>query len=202
MVYHLGAWRARMRIDHVIYAARDLDAASARLEAEYGLVAKGGGRHDGLGTHNRVMPLGGGYLEVLAVADAAEAAQSPLGQAVVARIEAGEGLMGWAVAVDDAAAVAERLGLELSDISRQGLTAKLAGLAESMGEPCLPFFIERDPGIGDPGWGGEAGGIRWVEVAGDRERVEGWLGSADLPVRVVDGEPALRAVGIGDVVLR
>jgi Glyoxalase-like domain len=191
-----------MRIDHVIYAARDLDATAARLEAEHGLVAAGGGRHDGIGTHNRVMPVGGGYVEVLAVADAAEAAESPLGQAVAARIEVGEGLMGWAVAVDDAAAVAERLGLELSDISRQGLTAKLAGLAESMAEPCLPFFIERDPGIGAPGSHGEAGGIRWVEVAGDRERVEGWLGGAGLPVRLVEGEPALRAVGIGDFVLR
>lgn len=58
-----------MRIDHVIYAARDLDATAARLEAEHGLVAAGGGRHDGIGTHNRVMPVGGGYLEVLAVAD-------------------------------------------------------------------------------------------------------------------------------------
>ena len=108
-----------MRIcDHVIYAARDLDATSARLEAKYGLVATGGGRHDGLGTHNRVMPLGGGYLEVLAVADPEEAAGSDLGRAVTARIEVGEGLMGWAVAVEDAAAVAERLGLERRPTSR------------------------------------------------------------------------------------
>ena len=62
-----------MRIDHVIYATRDLDATAARLEAEHGIVAKGGGRHTGLGTENRIFPLGGGYLELIAVADYAEA---------------------------------------------------------------------------------------------------------------------------------
>jgi len=83
---------------------------------------------------------------VLAVADAAEAAASPLGQAVTARIESGEGLMGWAVAVDNAAAVAERLGLELSDISRQGLTAKLAGLAEAMAPAVAAGLVGPAPG--------------------------------------------------------
>ena len=37
-----------------------------------------------------------------------------------------------------------------------------------------------------------------VEVAGDSQRLAEWLGGASLPVRVVDGRPALRAVGIGD----
>ena len=58
-----------MRIDHVIYATQDLDAAAARLEAEHGLVADGGGRHAGIGTENRIVPLGGGYLELIAVVD-------------------------------------------------------------------------------------------------------------------------------------
>ena len=58
-----------MRIDHVIYATQDLDAAAARLESEHGLVADGGGRHAGIGTENRIVPLGGGYLELIAVVD-------------------------------------------------------------------------------------------------------------------------------------
>ena len=115
-----------MRIDHVIYAARDLDATAARLEQEHGLKAVGGGRHDGMGTHNTIVPLGGGYLEILAVADPVEAQGSPLGRAVTGRIEAlGEGLMGWAAAVEDVAAVAERIGSEVSTIGRQGMTARL-----------------------------------------------------------------------------
>lgn len=91
-----------MRIDHVIYATSDLDAAAARLEREHGLVAVAGGRHDGMGTHNRIVPLAQGYVELLAVADAAEAASSALGAALLERLrDAGEGLMGWAVTVDD-----------------------------------------------------------------------------------------------------
>ena len=192
-----------MRIDHVIYATRDLDATAARLEAEHGIVARGGGRHTGLGTENRIFPLGGGYLELIAVADYAEAERSALGHELAKRIrERGEGLMGWVVAVDDVIAEAGRTGAELSTIERDGLRARLAGVASAMGEPTLPFFIERDEGIADPGEGGDAGGITWVEVAGDPERLRGWLGGHELPVRVSDGEPAVLAVGIGDRTLR
>jgi len=192
-----------MRIDHVIYATQDLDAAAARLEAEHGLVARGGGRHAGIGTENRIVPLGGGYLELIAVADPAEAERSPLGHALGLAIhERGEGLMGWVVAVDDVNAEAERTGAELNVIERAGLRAQLAGVATAMAEPTLPFFLQRDPGIADPGAEGDAGGITWVEVAGDPERLRGWLGGAELPVRVRDGDPALLAVGIGDRELR
>jgi Glyoxalase-like domain len=186
-----------VRIDHVIYATADLDAAAARVEADLGVAAAGGGRHERIGTHNRIVPLGGGYLELLAVADPREAAGSELGRAVTARIEAaGDGLMGWAAAVDDVEPVAERLGTQISAIARSGLTARLAGVAEAMREPCLPFFIARDAGIADPGGGG--GGIAWLEVSGDAARLRDWLGGADLPVRVVDGAPAVRAMGVGD----
>jgi hypothetical protein len=192
-----------MRIDHVILAATDLDAAAARLEVEHGLRAKGGGRHEGMGTRNRVVPLGGGYLELLAIADPEEAAGSELGRAVSGRIErAGDGPMAWAVAVDEIGPVARLLGTEVSAISRQGLTARLTGVAEAMAEPLLPFFIERDPGIPDPGAAGDAGGIEWIEVAGDAAKLADWLGGADLPVRVVEGEPAVVAVGVGGQTIR
>lgn len=192
-----------MRIDHVIYATQDLDAAAARLEAEHGLVAHGGGRHAGIGTENRVVPLGGGYLELIAVADRAEAERSALGHELARRIhERGEGLMGWVVAVDDVLAEAGRTGAELSVIERDGLRARIAGVATAMAEPALPFFIERDPGIADPGAAGDAGGITWVELTGDAARLRAWLGDAELPVRISAGEPALLGVGIGDRALR
>ena len=192
-----------MRIDHVIYATRELDATAARLEAEHGLTAKGGGRHTGIGTENRIVPLGGGYLELIAVVDHAEAERSALGHALAERIDGrGEGLMGWVVAVDDVVAEADRTGAELSTIERDGLRARLAGVATAMAEPTLPFFIERDAGIADPGAGGDAGGISWVEVAGDPLRLRAWLGETELPVRVSGGDPAVLAVGIGDRILR
>ena len=112
----------RVRIDHVIWATTDLDAAAERLERSHGLRAAGGGRHDGMGTHNRIVPLGGGYLELLAVADAEEAAGSALGRAVTGRLASvGEGLMGWAVAIEDVTAVAARLGTGAGDDPAPGV---------------------------------------------------------------------------------
>jgi hypothetical protein len=187
-----------VRIDHVIYAAADLDAATARIERELGLSARAGGRHEGLGTQNRIVPLGGGYLELLAVADQQEAASSDFGRALLARLASGgEGLLGWVVAVADVDAVAARLGTTITTIRRAGLSARLTGVAEALREPVLPFFIARDPGVADPGGDGDAGGITWIELAGDAARLGQWLDISLLPVRVIAGPPAVRAVGIG-----
>jgi hypothetical protein len=184
-----------VRIDHVIWATGDLDATTDRLAREHGLAPAGGGRHAGIGTHNRLLPLGGGYLEVLAIADHDEAQASWLGRTVAA---APEGLLGWAVVADDVGAHAQRLGVELTTIERDGFSARLAGVAEAMAEPFLPFFLERGPTVPDPGATGDAGGIAWIEVAGDRERLDAWLAGADLPVRyAADGPPGVRAVGLG-----
>jgi hypothetical protein len=71
-----------------------------------------------------------------------------------------------------------------------------------MRDPFLPFFVSRDPGVADPGAGGAGGGITWIELAGDAARLERWLDGAALPLRLVDGIPALRAVQIGDRELR
>ena len=187
----------------MIYAARDLDSAAVLIEDELSLPVLPGGRHTGLGTHNRIVPLGDGYVELLAVADREEAMASDFGRGLLARLgEVGEGLFAWAVAVDAVEAVADRLGLAVTTIERQGLRAHVAGLAESMADPSLPFFIRRDPGVADPAAAGDAGGITWLEVAGDQRRIVHWVGGAELPVRVVDGIAGVRAVGIGSGELR
>jgi hypothetical protein len=159
----------------------------------------GGGRHVGMGTHNRIVPLGGGYLELLAVADAQEAAGSALGAALLRRIEdVGEGLLGYAVSVDDVDAAAERVGTAVTTIERDGFTGRLAAVAEALREPYLPFFLHRSRHVEDPGDGADAGGIAWLEVSGDAARLAVWLDGAELPVRVVDGPPAVRVLGIGE----
>lgn len=191
-----------MRIDHVIYATHDLDGAAARVEAQIGVAAVGGGRHDGLGTHNRIVPLGATYIELLAVYDEDEAASSPLGRALRTRIEqVGEGLMGWAAEADDVQPIATRLGTQVVTVGRQGSSAQLTGTLESLREPYLPFFIARDPGESHPGGNAQGPKIDWLEVDGDVARLDWWLGGDVLPVRISDGAPALRAIGIGDRIL-
>ena len=49
---------SRVWIDHVIYAVDDLDTAGAALFDREGLASVPGGRHEGWGTANRIVPLG------------------------------------------------------------------------------------------------------------------------------------------------
>src|SRR3954470_21883611 len=159
-----------MRIDHVIYSTADLDVAEAVVR-DFGLDVVPGGVHEGLGTHNRIVPLGGAFLELLAIHDPAEAEGRGFGPALLRR---GEGLLGWAAAVDDLAAVIGRLGLSTLTVSRQGMTAQGAGRRPlplprgvmpagsgggggAVGEPYLPFFIERKEDRGPSR-------IDWLEV--------------------------------------
>jgi hypothetical protein len=189
-----------VHIDHVIYGTRDLDVAAARVETDLGLGAVAGGRHDGLGTHNRIVPLGdGSFIELLAIADEQEAKASPLGGALLGGIAHGDGLLGWAVAVEDVEGVAARLETSVSTVGRQGMTASLTGVPESLDEPYLPFFIQRGAARFAPD---AELAISWIEVAGDAERLRRWLGEVELPVRVVDGRPGVRAVAIGQRELR
>jgi hypothetical protein len=89
-------------------------------------------------------------------------------------------------------------------------TWRMAGVAALTAEPYLPFFIGYDQPVDARSLAGlpadSPEGISWVEVAGDRTRLDEWLGGAELDVRVIDGEPGVRAAGLatagGDIVLR
>jgi hypothetical protein len=186
-----------MRLDHVIYGTADLDVAQHRIEAELGLEVLPGGHHVGQGSHNRIVPLGDGYLELMAIDDPAEAATNPFGQ-VLLEVLPVERLVGWAVLADDIHAVAQRNGTPILTVRRDTLGAHVTGVQEALREPTLPFFIGANERGGRPGEARDAGGLTWIEVAGDEARLREWLGGADLPVRVVAGDPAVRAIGIGD----
>jgi len=92
-------------IDHLVIACADPDAAAASLESNLGLTAAGGGRHEGLGTFNRIAWLAdGSYLELIGVEDRELALNTPVGEAVVATLDAhGGGLASWALNDDDVA---------------------------------------------------------------------------------------------------
>jgi hypothetical protein len=85
----------------------------------------------------------------------------------------------------------------VTTITRSGFTGTLAGVAEALAEPCLPFFLHRSRHVPDPGANGRAGGLAGLDVAGDAARLRHWLDGAELPIRVQPGAPALLAARIG-----
>src|SRR3974390_2519157 len=100
-------------IDHLVIGVRDPDGAAADLERELGLAFTGGGRHAMAGTWNRLAFLGDAYLELIGVEDRGRVLANPdfaVGRAALAVLDAGsQGLVTWAVAVDDCAAEVSRL---------------------------------------------------------------------------------------------
>ncbi len=90
-------------IDHLVIAVPDPDAAAAELTSSIGLAFSAGGRHDGLGTFNRLAWLAdGSYLELIGVDDRDAAARHPLGAAVLRTLdEHGSGLAAYALLDDE-----------------------------------------------------------------------------------------------------
>jgi hypothetical protein len=88
-------------IDHLVLAVDDPDAVAESFEADLGLATNGGGRHEALGTFNRLVWLGDSYLELIGVFDRSLAAESWIGRPALAALERGGGLATWAIAVDD-----------------------------------------------------------------------------------------------------
>jgi hypothetical protein len=196
-----------LRLDHVVYAVRDLDEAAVRFRGEYGLDSTEGGRHERWGTANRIVPLGDQYLELVAAVDEPVAAETAFGKGVLERAARGGGWFTMAAVADDLDAVASRLGIEVDSGSRtrpdgQTVRWRMAGLDDQRREPWMPFFLTWDvpdelhPGRARAGHGVRATGLAWVEVGGDAERLRTWLGGDELPIRVSDGEPGIHRVAI------
>ena len=142
-------------IDHLVIAVADPDAASVELEAKLGLVPGGGGRHDRLGTFNRLVWLGDTYLELIGVFDRVSAASSWIGAPTLRALETGGGLATWAIASDDLAAdvaALRDLGSSLAqpvDGERVRPDGRVVRWRLSAAEPLdrdrPPFLIEHDP---------------------------------------------------------
>jgi Glyoxalase-like domain len=140
-------------IDHLVIAVEDPDAAVDLLERVAGLEPGGGGRHDALGTLNRLVWLGESYLELIGVFDRALAATSWIGRPTMAALAAGGGLATWACATDDLAGDAARMATGDAawsgpiDGERRGPEGRVVRwrLAHpAVLGPASPFLIEHD----------------------------------------------------------
>src|SRR5437763_9829158 len=60
-------------------------------------------------------------------------------------------------------------------------------------EQRLALWTERSARAAHPG--GHAS-LAWVEVAASERRLRDWIGEPSLPLRRVDGTPAIRSVGL------
>ncbi len=197
------------RFDHAVYAVRDLDAVAARWEERFGLLSVPGGRHPLWGTANRIVPLGGDYLELLAVVEPSVATGSVLGRALLDLTAQGDRWFSICLADDDIEATAARLHLTVEPGSRttpEGIELRWrgAGIDAEDREPWLPFFIvwdvppELHPGRTPVEHHVEVEGIVEAEVSGDAARLREWLGGAEVPVRVIGGStaPGVRSVSL------
>jgi Glyoxalase-like domain len=187
-----------MQLDHVLIAVTDLAAAAERFELMYELTSIEGGRHTGWGTANRIVPLGETYLELVAVVDEREAAETVFGQWVAGSATKAGLLLGWAVRTDDLDTASRRLGLTPRSGSRVGRDGKpvrwrSAGMEQAAAEPSLPFFIEWSPGGTLPGRVKRHPGmsIKHLAIQGDPQRLLSWLGDHSLPISVESGDPAI-----------
>lgn len=89
------------RVDHIVIAVGDLERAHEWMAERFGLVSIPGGRHESLGTENRLILLDDCYLELLAVRDRSSVGHSWLATVADSARAEGEPLVTWALAVDD-----------------------------------------------------------------------------------------------------
>ncbi|HET6172912.1 MAG TPA: VOC family protein [Gaiellales bacterium] len=192
-----------MRIDHAIIGARDIEAVADRLWERHGLASLPGGRHPGWGTHNRIVPIAGAYVEIIGVADENEALRDPMGRWLLGHTATGDPLMGWCCETADIERLSRRLGLALERGGRERpdgsrLSWRVAGRDAALG--ARPFFIAWDdpdmrPGLLSAPHAVEVNGISRVEVGCSAEELEGWV-DHDVPVRPLGDGSGLRAIVI------
>jgi Glyoxalase-like domain len=94
------------RLDHLVFAASTLNAGVRWLEEQLGVTMGAGGEHAYFGTHNAVLPIQNGYIEMIAVNPAAPAVPHPRWFALDTsemqhRLAAGPALIHWVVTVPD-----------------------------------------------------------------------------------------------------
>ncbi|HEX6247255.1 MAG TPA: VOC family protein [Nocardioidaceae bacterium] len=139
-----------MLIDHLVYAAPDLDVLVSDVEQRLGVAAVPGGRHEGLGTHNALLALGPRtYLELIAPDPTQPEPATPRPFGVDGVSEAR--LVAWALACDDIVRVVEsarREGFDPGDVvpaeraTPSGLVLRWRLTTNALSGGVVPFLID------------------------------------------------------------
>ncbi|MBZ9676293.1 VOC family protein [Mesorhizobium sp. ES1-1] len=111
-----------VELDHILWAAPDLDAGSALIGRLTGVTPARGGSHPGFGTRNSLLSLGGIYLEIISP-DPAQSLEGNRGGSIAALAE--PGLATFAVRTTDLdayAAAAARAGIRTRGPIEMGRT--------------------------------------------------------------------------------
>jgi catechol 2,3-dioxygenase-like lactoylglutathione lyase family enzyme len=177
---------ADLRLDHVVFLVRELDAALAEW-TELGFTVVRGGAHEGSPTHNAIIALAdGSYLELIARRPGAEGTPPGLAERLL-RLEPDEGLADFALLSADLTATiaaGHRRGLNLRGPEAMGRTRPDGQqIAWELGfppTPDLPFLIhDRTP--------------RALRVPGGAatEHANGATGVAQLVIAVLDLDAAV-----------
>ena len=154
-----------------------------------------------------IAPLGNDYIELLGVVDEEVGSNSVLGRTLMELSLEGDRWFSVCLSDDEIDATAARLGLTIRPGTRtrpNGTEVRWrgAGIEERGEDLWLPFFISWDvppelhPGAAPAEHRVPVEGIAWAKVGGDEARFRDWLGGAEVPISVVEGEPRVRAVGI------
>lgn len=193
------------RVDHVIIAARDLKEAAAHIYQEYGLAAYEGGRHQGWGTENYIVPLNGeGYLEIAAVFDEAVALKCDWGKLILEKAASRKPwtLVAFCVETPEGALkTSERLQADSAPMLRlrpdgTRLTWQVGAMSVfSQDRGPKPFFITwDDPSIRPDRIPAahkvQPTSIKVLELAGDQEAMAQWVGP-----QYIDGLPLVWSAG-------
>ena len=194
------------RIDHLVYAAPDLDRGVRDIEARLGVRAVPGGQHPGLGTRNALVALGPeSYLEIFAPDP--DQPPPPLPRAYGIDTLKAPKLVAWFVHdqnLDHLRADAIAKGIPLGEIksgSRRTpdgleLTWRFTDPRKPVADGILPFFI--DWGTSPHPAHSAARGASLVSLRAehpDAVAVQRMLRELEVDLRVVRGpQPALIAV--------
>jgi hypothetical protein len=138
------------QLDHLIFAALDLDDGVREIEGRFGVRAGGGGQHAGLGTHNKLVALGPtSYLEIIAPDPSQPDPADPRPYGVDGIT--GSGLVGWAMACEDIEAAVEKArgaGFDPGDVidghrlTADGTVLRWRSTSNARTAGLIPFLID------------------------------------------------------------